>query len=48
MYENWEEYQPKFEVAVKEMVTEYIAQQLRETEEKFVNVQNDIESEINS
>ena len=45
MYENWEEYQPKFEVAVKEMVTEYLAQQLRETEEQFVNVQNDIESE---
>ena len=48
MYENWEEYQPKFEVAVKEMVTEYLAQQLRETEEKFASVQNDIESEINS
>jgi hypothetical protein len=45
MYENWEEYQPKFEVAVKEMVTEYLAQQLRKTEEEFVNVQNNIESE---
>lgn len=45
MYENWEEYQPKFEVAVKEMVTEYLAQQLRKTEEAFVNVQNNIESE---
>lgn len=45
MYANWEEYQPKFEVAVKEMVTEYLAQQLKETEEKFANVQNDIESE---
>lgn len=45
MYENWEEYQPKFEVAVKEMVTEHLAQQLRKTEEEFVNVQNNIESE---
>ena len=45
MYENWEEYQPKFEVAIKEMVTEYLAKQLRETEEEFTNVQNNIESE---
>ena len=45
MYKNWEEYQPKFEVAIKEMITEYLAQQLRETEEEFVNVQNNIESE---
>lgn len=42
MYDNWEEYQPTLEVAIKEMVTSFLAKQLNDTEIQFAKIQNDI------